>query len=193
MDSNSVAKDAKSGKNPSDEDSNIPYEREIYRARFGGLINLKAHTARMAASEEHEQRENGHRSGTQHGKRPSGDNRSVLGTDVSKAPVDKRMSRVAKLQHSEPDIPLFAAADDCLATELYIGCLTVLQGLYSQASNSQTSCSNAILQALGEELGRFYLCGEAFGQGSLNRIFEDAEELRNTVLESLSGVGLLLI
>ena len=82
--------------------------------------------------------------------------------------------------------------DGCLATRLYSSCVTVLSGLYRQVSSHEVSHSGVEPWILGEELGRLYLCGEAFGLDEFDRVLEDAYELRDTLLEILAGIGHLL-
>lgn len=107
--------------------------------------------------------------------------------------VNEWINRTATREKSEPVIPIISDADDCLAAHLYASCVQFLQGLYFQALDSGVSHSGVKPWVIREELGRLYLWGEGFGSGRLTKILEDANELRENILEILAGIGLLLI
>ena len=85
-----------------------------------------------------------------------------------------------------------SGVDGCLTARLYASCVKVLQRICSQISSPEVSLSRLKPRVLREELGRLYLCGEGLGNGKLDRALEDADELRENILEVLSGIGLLL-
>jgi len=84
-------------------------------------------------------------------------------------------------------------ADDSLAARLYAGCIIILRGLCSKRTNADASRSSLEPWVLGQELGRMYLWGEGPGNGKLAKALNDADELRENVLEVLVSIGMLLV
>lgn len=83
--------------------------------------------------------------------------------------------------------------DESLAARLYAGCIIVLRGLCSRISNTDAFQSSWKPRVLGQELGRMYLWGEGLGNGKLDKALEDADELRQNVLEVLVSIAMLLV
>ncbi len=84
-------------------------------------------------------------------------------------------------------------ADESLAARLYAGCITILRRLCSRITNADASPSSLEPWVLGQELGRMYLWGEGLGNGKLDKALNDADELRENVLEVLVSIGMLLV
>lgn len=88
----------------------------------------------------------------------------------------------------------FSAGDEDeqgFAARLYQACLRALQDIYRQERFKGSSRSRS--SVLRESLGRFYLWGEPFGVGELDRALEQSDELRDDVLERLGHIGKLLL
>ena len=98
----------------------------------------------------------------------------------------------SKVGQVESELLVSEDADDCLAARLYSSCVQVLRHICFQVSDHRTTPSGVIPRVLREELGRLYLCGDIFRSGKLNKILDNADELRENVLEILAAVGLLL-
>ncbi len=74
---------------------------------------------------------------------------------------------------------------------LYDSCLDLFKELYTESCRS-SFLSKDEQQQLKEELGRLFLWGDAFGDGKLDRILVQSSDLRNTILEFISGIGKVL-
>lgn len=88
-------------------------------------------------------------------------------------------------------------ADDCLTVLLYTCCLRVLQKICEQLSafdahELEKAGLDVQKRILQEELGRLYLGGEGFASGEASRALENADDLRNNIVEILCGIGSLL-
>ena len=81
--------------------------------------------------------------------------------------------------------------DQQFAGRLYQLCLRALQDFYHQQRDQSTPKSR--LNALRECLGRFYLWGEPFSVGKLDKALTQSDELRDSVLERLGYIGKLLL
>ena len=88
--------------------------------------------------------------------------------------------------------------DDCLAVRFHACCLRALQKISRQLSAIDPG-ELATLRLVGlerlcsQELGKLYLCGESFTSREVGKALERADELRNSILEVLCGLGLLLV
>ena len=88
-------------------------------------------------------------------------------------------------------------ADDCLTERLYACCLRILQEICRRLSAidpDELERTGLDLQRrlLHEELGRLYLCGEGLTSREATTALENADDLRNSLLEILCGIGSLL-
>jgi len=84
-------------------------------------------------------------------------------------------------------------ADASLPARLYAGCITILRRLCSRVTNTDASQSSLEPWLLGQELGRIYLWGEGLENGKLDKALNDADDLRENVLEVLVSIGMLLV
>lgn len=96
---------------------------------------------------------------------------------------------------STADLPVVdhSDIDESLAARLYAGCIIILRGLCSRITNTDASQPSLKPSVLGQELGRMYLWGEGLGNGKLDKALEDADELRQNVLEVLVSIATLLV
>ncbi|CAD6591965.1 MAG: hypothetical protein ASARMPRED_005885 [Alectoria sarmentosa] len=88
----------------------------------------------------------------------------------------------------------FSAGDEDeqgFVARLYQACLRALQNIYRQERFKGSSRSRS--SVLRESLGKFYLWGEPFGVGELDRALQQSDELRDNVLERLGHIGRLLL
>jgi len=83
--------------------------------------------------------------------------------------------------------------DKSLAARLYAGCIIILRGVCSRISDPIASRSFLKPWVLRQELGWLYLWGEGLGNGKLNKALGDADELRESVIEVLVSIGMLLV
>lgn len=81
--------------------------------------------------------------------------------------------------------------DQDFATRLYSLCLHLLLFLCQREQNVPSKKSKAA--NLKEELGKLYLWGEAFRSGKLDRALEYSNDVRGNVLDSLGGIGKILL
>ena len=88
------------------------------------------------------------------------------------------------------EAPASDGVDQEFTGRLYQLCLRALQDFYHQQRDQCNSKSR--LNALRECLGRFYLWGEPFGVGKLDKALRQSDELRNSVVERLVYIGKLL-
>lgn len=95
-------------------------------------------------------------------------------------------------QEAERKLVVSKDADDCLAARLYASCVQVLQGICYQVSDPGVSYPAVNQHMFKNELGRLYLFGDSFKNGKLNRILENADELEESIVEILAGIGILL-
>ena len=121
--------------------------------------------------------------------------RSSLGNNNAAsdtAYVHEWVNSTCELEQVDSELLVREAVDDCLAAQLYSSCVQVLRDICSQVSGHKNTPSRVPPRVLREELGRLYLCADIFRSGKLNKILDNAEELRETVLEILTAVGLFL-
>lgn len=85
--------------------------------------------------------------------------------------------------------PLDGEDEQGFVGRLYGLCLRELQDFHRQQRDISKSRSNA----LRECLGRFYLWGEPFGSGDLDKALGQSDELRDNVLERLGHIGKILL
>ena len=99
------------------------------------------------------------------------------------------------LDASGPAVNHVAPADNednqGLAGRLYQLCLHAMEKFYRQHQHQPSSKLRSNL--VRECLGRFYLWGEPFGVGRLDKAFRQSDELRDSVLERLEHIGKLLL
>ena len=86
---------------------------------------------------------------------------------------------------------IFDGPEQGLATRLHLLCLDLLRCMYKRERNSTPPRSQAA--TLKRELGRLYLWGESFEPGHLDRVLEQSDGLRDTILGLLCAIGELLI
>lgn len=85
--------------------------------------------------------------------------------------------------------------EDCgFAARLHTACLRIFK-LVSHYTCRVSKYQKEAIQAANvkEELGRFYLWGESFPDGDLDRALEQSDEIRDNVLDLLQGIGETLI
>ena len=88
--------------------------------------------------------------------------------------------------------------DDCLAVRFHDCCLRVLQKISQQLAAIDPG-ELATLRLVGlervccQELGKLYLCGESFTSREVGKALERADELRNSILDVLCGLGSVLV
>ena len=87
--------------------------------------------------------------------------------------------------------PASNGVDHEFAGRLYQLCLRALHDFCHQQREQRSSKSR--LNVLRECLGRFYLWGEPFGVGKLDKALKQSDELRDSVLERLGYIGKLLL
>ena len=111
---------------------------------------------------------------------------------------DGRNNYMLEWLNAQSSVPLANAGapasngvDQEFAGCLYQLCLRALQDFCHQQRDQRTSKSR--LDALRECLGRFYLWGEPFGVGKLDKALRQSDELRDSVLERLGYIGKLLL
>lgn len=81
-------------------------------------------------------------------------------------------------------------ADCGLASRLYLLCQSTLRQFYLAGRHTLSREERACLR---EELGKFYLWGEAFAEGQLDKALEYSEDVQREVLDSLGSVGTTLV
>ena len=88
--------------------------------------------------------------------------------------------------------------DDCLVVRFHACCLRVLQKISQQLSaidpGELATLRLAVLERVcSQELGKLYLCGESFTSRETGKALERANELRNSILDVLCGLGSLFV
>ena len=88
--------------------------------------------------------------------------------------------------------------DEHLTVRLYACCLRALQKISQQlAAIDPKRLENLGLpikrRVMSEELGKLYLWGESITGVKVCKVLERADELRNSILEVLCGIGSLLV
>jgi hypothetical protein len=87
--------------------------------------------------------------------------------------------------------PLYRARAPGFAALLCTKCLDFASVSLRKSSPHHTQ--NGQTSLVGEELGRLYLWAQGFDRGDLEVILRESKELEDTVLESLGGVGEVLV
>ena len=87
--------------------------------------------------------------------------------------------------------------DECLAIRFHACCLRALQKICQHLSAIDPGKLDllglAMLERLcSQELGKLYLCGESFTTREVGKALDRADELRNSLLKILCGIGSLL-
>lgn len=90
---------------------------------------------------------------------------------------------------TKPALPqhIIQDADEGFAARLYVSCLRTLQQLYRRERDYSPPKQRA--HVLKEELGKLYLWGEHFGAGELDEALTQSDDLKENVIELLSGIG----
>ena len=81
--------------------------------------------------------------------------------------------------------------EEGFASRFYSTCLREFQQLCRKKQEGYAHGSRSYL--LKEELDKFYMWGESFGPGELDKALDESEELRDNVLDLLVNLGDLLI
>lgn len=82
-------------------------------------------------------------------------------------------------------------ADEGFTARLYGLCLSALRLLYRRKYDYHSP--ELQVHKLKEELEKLYLWGEHFEAGELDRALDQSEDLKENVLELLSGIGKLIL
>ena len=88
--------------------------------------------------------------------------------------------------------------DEHLVVRFHACCLRALHKIFQQLSAIDPERLEKLglpikTRVLSEELGRLYLWGEGFASVKAGKALERADELRNSILEVLCGIGSLLV
>ena len=84
--------------------------------------------------------------------------------------------------------------DPSFARELYDACIRFFTAVVQAISKlGNDNIEKHQLGKLKEELGRLYLWGSDYGDGKLACVLAQSDELRDDVLELLSGISRLLV
>lgn len=87
--------------------------------------------------------------------------------------------------------PAIGQEEQGFAGRLYQICFRALQSFHRKERDQRSSSLRTTV--LREYLGKFYLWGEPFGIGELEKALEQSDELRETVLDRLCHIGKLLL
>jgi len=79
------------------------------------------------------------------------------------------------------------------AWSLYDRNLHLLKELIPIIAEASVSPPNRSLKSLKESLGNLFLWGDGFRDGKMERVLDESDDLRETVMTSLVGIGRLLI
>lgn len=80
---------------------------------------------------------------------------------------------------------------DGIATQLHAQSIDIFRRIYR--IKRHTCPSDKSFSKVKEELGKFYLWGNAFADGELDRALESSDDVRFEVLDSLSAIARLLL
>ena len=97
-------------------------------------------------------------------------------------------------EHGSETLCRNATDGEDLVVRLYTCCLEILQKELEQIAilKHEYTTLEEPFRTLQASLGRLYLCGDGYANAELGDILAGSEELRNGILEIMSGMGLIL-
>lgn len=80
-----------------------------------------------------------------------------------------------------------------LVSDLHICCIRILHEFRQTSAATSSSFKDLDYELVDEQRGRLFLWGQGFEPGKLEDAFDQSNELREMVLESLCEIGKLII